>query len=383
MDEAQLIKKREKFFSKTLPKIYKRGIKRPVLKNKVIFVCGYGKRRFENFDYLKYYLEKKGGYDIHIYSLKTRIDNERSAADAKKLVADMADASLIFTDKASEVLSALDIRKETALIHLWNDTGVFKNISNTQNDSIADDRQTYGNIDVLSCCDEKFSKTIREGLAIKDDGVVCPLGISRSDAYLDKSFIEESYKKFYSIFQNAQGKKIIYYAPMSRKRQGEIKFPSRFSIQFMHYVFKDDYVIAISRDRLSLPPRTIQEKYYDFAKDITGQMTSTQMLSICDIFITDYSPLVFDAAFAAKPTIMFQYDAHRYKDRMNTFLNFDEYSIGPICECNEDIVNYIKDNENDFDISSLLRFKEKYMSACDGHSTERIIDRALEILNER
>lgn len=46
---------------------------------------------------------------------------------------------------------------------------------------------------------------------------------------------------------------------------------------------------------------------------------------------------------------------------------------GPICESGYQVMDYIKHIDTRFDKEQVRSFKEKYMSACDGHSTERII----------
>ena len=44
----------------------------------------------------------------------------------------------------------------------------------------------------------------------------------------------------------------------------------------------------------------------------------------------------------------------------------------------EKLAQAVLDSEKSFDHEGVERFTEKYMSACDGRSTERIIDSALE-----
>ena len=44
----------------------------------------------------------------------------------------------------------------------------------------------------------------------------------------------------------------------------------------------------------------------------------------------------------------------------------------------EKLAQAVLDSEKSFDREGVERFTEKYMSACDGRSTERIIDSALD-----
>ena len=50
----------------------------------------------------------------------------------------------------------------------------------------------------------------------------------------------------------------------------------------------------------------------------------------------------------------------------------------PLVTGGEKLAQAVLDSEKSFDHEGVERFTEKYMSACDGRSTERIIDSALE-----
>lgn len=47
---------------------------------------------------------------------------------------------------------------------------------------------------------------------------------------------------------------------------------------------------------------------------------------------------------------------------------------GPLFKTNDEIINYIQNIDERFDKEKVKRFKEKFMSACDGHATQRIMD---------
>ena len=40
---------------------------------------------------------------------------------------------------------------------------------------------------------------------------------------------------------------------------------------------------------------------------------------------------------------------------------------------NEEIIHYIQNIEHNFDRECVRKFREKFMAACDGHATERIL----------
>ena len=47
---------------------------------------------------------------------------------------------------------------------------------------------------------------------------------------------------------------------------------------------------------------------------------------------------------------------------------------GPTCKTTEEMIDYIKNLDTRFDRQKVVDFKNKFMSACDGHATERILE---------
>ena len=51
---------------------------------------------------------------------------------------------------------------------------------------------------------------------------------------------------------------------------------------------------------------------------------------------------------------------------------------GPICRTTEEMIDYIQNLDTRFDRQQVIDFKNKFMSACDGHATERILKLVME-----
>lgn len=47
---------------------------------------------------------------------------------------------------------------------------------------------------------------------------------------------------------------------------------------------------------------------------------------------------------------------------------------GPVLKTNEEITDYIQHLEERFDRQQVKNFRDKFMSACDGRATQRILD---------
>jgi CDP-ribitol ribitolphosphotransferase len=69
--------------------------------------------------------------------------------------------------------------------------------------------------------------------------------------------------------------------------------------------------------------------------------------------------------------IFFAYDLDEYDDWRGFYYSYDEFTPGPVVSTTEEVIKSIK--EDKFDRDEVIKFKDKFMSACDGHATERIL----------
>ena len=55
------------------------------------------------------------------------------------------------------------------------------------------------------------------------------------------------------------------------------------------------------------------------------------------------------------------------------YYDYDEMTPGPIFSTTEELVDWVEHLDERFDASEVAAFRERFMSACDGHATERIV----------
>ena len=107
--------------------------------------------------------------------------------------------------------------------------------------------------------------------------------------------------------------------------------------------------------------------------DVSKTMDINDLICAADICISDYSSLVFEYALLDRPLIYYAYDLEDYFDWRGFYYDYFDMAGGPVFYSTEEIVDYIIHIEEQFDREKLRAFREKFMSACDGQSTERIL----------
>ena len=71
--------------------------------------------------------------------------------------------------------------------------------------------------------------------------------------------------------------------------------------------------------------------------------------------------------------IFFAYDRENYCDWRGFYYDYDELTPGPVCRTNEEMIQYIENIDERLDREQVARFREKFMGACDGKATGRIL----------
>ena len=104
------------------------------------------------------------------------------------------------------------------------------------------------------------------------------------------------------------------------------------------------------------------------------EILTEELLPAADVLITDYSSILFDAMIYKLPIVLFVPDLEEYVDNRGFYLDYRE--IPGIRARNERELIEIFTDPSMLDASvneAYMAFYRKYMAACDGHATERII----------
>ena len=380
-----LIVKHYRFWvqDKLYPRIYKKYASKPVDENKVVFFEVGSSKLTNSFAFLYDTLSREYDYELHChFLLHTTVSKKEQRKRFKSFVKDIATAKYVFLNEATDLLSHVDLRKETVVTQLWHGCGAFKKFGLSTADLLfgatADYMKThpyhkgYTHVTVSS---EEVMWAYEEAMGYtRESGVVKPIGVSRTDIFFDEKQINDSFKSVYSLVPNAEGKKIILYAPTFRGHIAEAKAPDVLDIEMMKQALSDEYVLLIKHHPHVKNRPPVPENCRDFAFDVTNSLTIEELICTADICISDYSSLVYEYSLFEKPMIFLAYDLDEYFDWRGFYYDYYELAPGPVVITTEEITDFVKNIGEAFDKNRVVNFKQKFMSACDGHSTERIMN---------
>lgn len=362
------------------PKVYSSYCTEPVQENKVLFLEMRFTKLSNSFELIYKALEESGEYDLKCSYVQFNFIRGREFTQrVNEMLKELATAKYVFVDDASLILSSIPLRKETVAINLWHACGAFKKFGRSTAElkfgssaATLDKYPNYGNLTHVTVSSPEVIWAYEEAMHLPK-GIVKATGVSRTDQFYDKEFVESRKQKLYEIMPEAKGKKVILYAPTFRGHVATASSPDRIDFERFCRELDNEYVIVCKHHPFVKNPPIIPEELQHFARDLTKYLSIEDLLCCADICISDYSSLVFEYSLFEKPMIFYAYDYDNYCDWRGFYYDYSEFTPGPVVQTEDELLNSIKNIDTQFDKQKVIDFKEKFMGSCDGHATERII----------
>lgn len=362
--------------------IYCLHARKPVQKDKVLFVEVREPALTDNFKLLYHELKKSGKFRIHMHYLRSgftgRLDYLRRCSAMLK---DMADAGYVFLNEGCNVIGSIPMRPETVLTQTWHACGAFKKFGfSTASLKYGESEQElrkypyYANTTYVTLSSPEIAWAYQEAMLLQEHpDCLRATGVSRTDVFFRKKFIDRARAHFYECVPFAQGKKVILYAPTFRGNASDAESPDCLDVCKFKQALGANYVLVVKHHPFVSKPPVIPEDCVDFAKDVTKKLQIDELLCVSDLCISDYSSLIFEYSLFERPMLFYAYDLEEYFDWRGFYYKYDDLAPGPVMRTNEEMIAYIQDVDDRFDRARVRAFRERFMSACDGHATERIL----------
>ncbi len=366
------------------PIVYKLACIKKIKEKKVVFVVSVQEQLTDSLHYVYRYFSEDPQWEVSVHLLKNKSVSEKEyIMNCCKMLKDIATAKYVFLEDQCEPISLMNKRPGTYITQLWHACGAFKkfgwSVADKEFGASREQQEKHPphkNYDLVTVSSPEVVWAYEEAMMYKpEQSVVQPLGVSRTDIFFDDRFKAEAEKKVKELFPSASGKKIILYAPTFRGNIASAKAPQMPDLNMAYKLLGDEYVFIIKQHPFvkELPeiPYILENV---FAYDATGAISTEELLCVADICITDYSSIIFEYSLFEKPIIFYAYDLYEYVNERNFFYYFNTMLPGPILSTSDQLVDCIKQIDKTFDASRIIKFREKFMSSCDGHSTRRIIN---------
>ncbi len=275
---------------------------------------------------------------------------------------------IIVTDDYLKYVRYIPLRPQQRLIQIWHACGAFKQFGcRGTNLTRKTDAATHAQYNLV-CVSGQALRSIYADAFDVDVNKVYALGTPRTDVFYDESIKRNIRDQIYRDHPELSGKHVILYAPTFRDvGKDRTQFRPDLDFDSLSESLQEDQVMVICPHPLM--ENSILDKSYDNIFVYRDYPTNDYMM-VSDLLITDYSSVIFEYALLNKPMVFFCYDINIYN--RGFYLRYPEDLPGPVITNQKELSEYLG-SLKDYSVSDQFQnFLDKYMSSCDGHSSERI-----------
>ena len=287
-----------------------------------------------------------------------------STLRAIRFMKQYAQAKTVFI--CDSFLPAVSCKKDpdTKLVQLMHSCGLGKKIGYDATDDIPAGYRgyVYRNYDLVTVTSPNCVEPIAHGMRHSTD-VVRAIGSSRSDFYFDPQWVQQRREDFYAAYPQAIGKTVILWAPTFRGNAADPRQVGMEQIEELEQALGEDFFLIRKvhphvDNRYHLSNCTIPTEY---------------LLPVADLMITDYSSIVVDFMFFQKPYVLFVPDLAQYLRERGTYVDLPSmspYMVEHVADLKTAVLQALHQPCQDW----VARNRQFHLSACDGRSTERILE---------
>lgn len=272
-------------------------------------------------------------------------------------------------------------RDEQYYINTWHGYGPFKKVeaSTVRNDERCKNaiKESNSKYDLFVTASVFYSEIFRTSFLY--DGEILECGAPRNDIFFEDNDFKALIQKKYNIDQN---KKIVLYTPTFRP---DVKN------SFEKYSLDMDQTLGALRERFGaefvllyrfhhmLYETKGDKEFYECGIDVTFYPDVQELLAVADVLITDYSSIMWDFSLQRKPVFLYQNDIGEYAEKPGFYAAPSEWPY-PKARTEQEFLECIKNFNEENYMHDVDCFLEKYGSCDDGHASEKVVERIMEVI---
>lgn len=278
-------------------------------------------------------------------------------------------SKIIIADDYVRYLRVFRLREEQRMFQVWHAAGAFKRfaldapIPYTRLEEI----KTHAQYSAVAVSSEGARQYYAHAFGVSPD-IVLPIGMPRTDELLDEEKREKTRQAVYKRHPKLKGKKVYLYCPTFRDKDGEkVAFDPQINWKALQEGLQEDEMFLIHRHPV-MRETYLRNKHYPNIRDYTAEPTS-DLLCVCDVLVTDYSSVFYDAVLMGLPVVFYCPDLAGFE--RDFYIRYPEDLPGPAVQTAEKLLPVLRDTLAKGPDEKNLAFCAAQLSACDGHATER------------
>lgn len=278
-------------------------------------------------------------------------------------------SKVIVTDDYVRYMRVIKLREGQRLMQIWHACGAFKKFGLDAPSQLTpeEERATHSQYSAVVVTAEKCRESYAGAFGISRD-ICLPLGLPRTDKLIKSA--QEMHKSIFEKHSGLNGKRIYLYCPTFRETDGKrVAYNPEINWSNLSQSMRSDEVFIICRHPLM--DYRFENGEYPNILDLSGESTLA-LTAASDVIITDYSSVIHDAVLLSVPAVFYCPDYKKYE--RGFYLDFPEGLPGEMVTDGSELLDCIRKTAENPPKEKIERFKNEQLSACDGNSTERVVE---------
>lgn len=352
---------------------YSREKKREVIPNRITFLSQRRDELSGNFAFVYEQLKDVPGIDIKFwYNNKT--PQEMNRDEIREFSRICAESKTIVLDEYTPQIHYFPLKPEISVIQLWHACGAFKTFGFTRLAKPMGSPQMtkmHRNYDAVTVSSTYCTSCHSEGFGISTD-CIKPTGIPRTDVFFDETYKTKMQENFYEEHPTWKDKKIIMFAPTFRGMTREEAFypMERFCVADVLDALGEEYAMIIKHHPFVTKKQPVPEAYQDRVLDMSDSTELNDLMFVCDLIITDYSSLIFEASLLKIPMLFYVFDLEEYIEERDFYFDLKLMSPGKLVYTQQELIDAVKNQ--DYGLDRMEEFTELFFDNPDGKASERV-----------
>ncbi len=289
---------------------------------------------------------------------------------------------VIVTDDFLPLLRDIKLRPDQKVFQIWHAGGAFKKMGFDAPSSL---NPLYGTKDTIHSqytavtvtseyCREAFSSAF--GLPLSK---ILPLGLPRTDKLLRENELSRIRNGVFKRHPELKDKKIYLYCPTFRENGNErVYFDPKIDFKKLDGDLSDDELFVIHRHP------TVTYRFFDepLSKvlDLSDSENTLSLMAVCTLLITDYSSVIIEGSILRLPMLFYCPDFETYE--RGFYLSYPDDLPGDMITSPDSLLSASRSAVSDRRFDKEEKFRHKQTAACDGKSTDRIVNVIMSWLRE-
>jgi teichoic acid ribitol-phosphate primase len=282
-------------------------------------------------------------------------------------------AGLVIVDNAYLPVHVAPHGAATTVVQVWHAAGALKRFGADATTPLTEPEQTFlhRHYDWVVTAGEASREPWAAALRTPVERVLA-LGTPRTDAFFDQDAMDAARTRVLGAYPALAGRRVVLYAPTFRGRGRDKRPTLALDAVRLRAALPDDHILVL-KTHPNLDPGPMSTAGYDLVVDPVSEIND--LLVVADVLVTDYSSSIFEYALLRRPIVLLVGDLDEYEADPGLYLDYRAEMIGALVDDTDGVIDAVI--RGDVDPAAYDAFIARHLGACDGHASERLVDRFL------